>query len=243
MGSSRKWWQGSGRVSKNLERQLVALRAKKTTFDKFVHATRVDYERMALYLLRRWNTPSWYSTEDVEQELYMGTWKHIGSYQPGRGPSLKSFVVFNAMAWAKRQLHKARGAKSGVDEKGEKLTSPDFIPSNFEATFSSGIFGSTAALMQANLDAVFQEEAVAEAALIEHESRTIALQKAIEACENPKEEAAFLAIRDAGSLDDAAYMLYYNIDDRIAFRLHSEEHAERFVYRQAHAVVDRLTSL
>jgi hypothetical protein len=138
-------------------------------------------------------------------------------------------VVFNAMAFAKTNMHKARGVTiSG---------SPDRKVSCIEIPVSQfGDDGDGDAL----LESILAEGAEAENALIAEETRVEAVTRALKVCQNSRERFAVLAIREAGSLDAAGRLLYEDFDHRIALRLPSEEHANRFVYRQARVVADRL---
>jgi DNA-directed RNA polymerase specialized sigma24 family protein len=225
----------------NLERRLGQLRAGEIEFGAFVRATRNEYRAMAQYLMRKWATPEWFVAEDVEQELYLDTWRKIGKYDPewrtkgGKAPSLQRYIVFNAMGSAKRAMHVARGAgQSG---------SPDKRPGRFETPLSryeerqrgqdeGGALGWLEALMS-------EENADVEAISATEEVRAAATA-ALKACATMHERYAVLAIREAGSLDMAPAVLYDDFDHRLDLRLGSEEKAERFVRRHAAAVAGRM---
>lgn len=80
------------------------------TFDHFVMKTRPHWRRLAKYIMRRWRIPAWTAAEDVEQELQLGAWMAIWNWQPGRGPTLAGYVIYNAVDKAKKECHKWRGA-------------------------------------------------------------------------------------------------------------------------------------
>lgn len=213
-------------MSKNLEKMLVSVRDGRIDFKEFVEGTRRDFQLMALYLLNRWRGPEWFTLDDVEQELYLGAWNFIWRYEENRGTTLSRYVAFNALAAAKTHLHKARGVTiSG---------SPDRKTSQIEIPIST---------MEVELDVVMDQLEYAtspEDKLMEVQACKQAATKVLKVCETRQERYAVLAIREAGSIDGAGKLIYDDIDHRIALRLGSEEHAEKFIYRHAHAVVQRL---
>jgi DNA-directed RNA polymerase specialized sigma24 family protein len=236
VGSSTSHAHGEVYVSTRLEKMLRLVRDREIGFGDFVAATRSDYRAMARYLLRRWATPEWLREEDVEQELYLETWRIVWKYDParlgagGKPVRLKSFVVFGAMAAAKRAMHRARG----VSLNG----SPDRKASRFETPLSQvgreeGDGESLMAQLLAELPRAEEELGAVE------ETRHAATE-ALAVCETKQERFAVLAIREAGSLDGAASLLYDDIDHRIDCRLGSEERAERFVRKHAGAVARRI---
>lgn len=224
----------------NLEDQLVLVRDGQIDFGEFVARTRREFRAMAMNLTRRWAPPEWFTLSDLEQELYLGAWKYVWRHDPARGVSLSRFVVFNAMAAGKTQLHKARGVTiSG---------SPDRKTSNIEAPVSS--FNSAKNLdigKDCGID--FMEMIVddtqphAEEILVDEVVRKETVAQVLRACESKQERCTVLAIRDAGSLDAAGRLLYDDMKHRIALRLDSEEDAERFVLRHARALARRVNEI
>lgn len=211
----------------NLGKHLALAYDGRITFDALARATRRDFERMAAYLLRRWTAPAWYVLEDVAQELLLGAWLTMWDWSEAMG-GLKRFVVFGAMCRAKRELHRARGAKlSG---------SPDRNPSRIEYPLSSyGEEGDGEAMA----DALLAVEADAEAFLIAREDAVEGVRAAIDACDTEVERAVILAIAEAGGLAEGALAVYNDDDARVSLRLVSAEHAEKFMLRTARAVVRR----
>jgi hypothetical protein len=228
----------------NLERRLGQLRVGEIEFGAFVRATRNEYRAMAQYLMRKWATPEWFVLEDVEQELYLDTWRKIGKYDPervtksGKAPSLQRYIVFNAMGSAKRAMHVARGA--GLSG------SPDKRPGRFERPLSHYERDTIDSPSDANnrgnawIDVILSEENADVEALSAAEEVRVAATAALRACETMHERYAVLAIREAGSLDMAPAVLYDDFDHRLDLRLGSEEKAERFVRRHAAAVAGRM---
>lgn len=215
-------------MATNLERQLARVRDGEIDFGQFVPATRREFRAMALYLLRRWRSPDWFTVEDVEQELYVEAWRHVWKFDPSRGVSFTKYITWNVMGAAKRELHRARGA--GLHG------SPDRRPSRFESNLSSfGDDGEGDALLVG-----LAEPAHAEDAAIAAQECRRAATSALAACASPSERYVVLAIREAGTVDGAAQVLYDDVDHRTTLRLGCEASAERFVRRHALAVAMRV---
>lgn len=221
-------------MASNLEDMLSAVKAGEIDFNEFVSSTRREFRAMAAHLMRRWSSPEWFTPDDLEQELYLGAWDYVWRFEPLYGTTLVRFVVYNAMSQAKRELHLARGVTiSG---------SPDRKKSQFETPLSFfGPNGEGEALMESILGEPTQWDSLTDEALIADQERRRAIMAALTACETTEERFAVLAIREAGFLDGAGQVLYDDIDHRITLRLASEEHADRFVRRQAMAVAQRLS--
>lgn len=218
-------------MGSNLETMLTRVRAGTIDFGEFVASTRTEFRGMALHLLRKWKAPEWFIVDDVEQELYLGAWNYVWKYDPtnAQGVTFARYIVYNAMACAKRELHKARGVT--VHGSPDKKRSQFETPASFLGEDGEG---------EALIASILAEGPRAEDALIEAETRKRSAVEALRACATPKERYAVLAIREGGSIDDAARVLYEDIDHRITLRLGSEEHAERFIQKHAGAVARRM---
>lgn len=213
----------------NLEKQLQRVYWGKIDFGEFVANTRSEFAALARHLLRRWPAPEFFNTDDAEQELYLGVWNYVWRFDETRGVKMSRFVVYNAYQAAKTALHKARGVTiSGT---------PDKKPSNIETPLS--FFGDDNE-GEALVDRLLSEEPIAEMIIIAEEERRATLEAVLQACESPQERYAVLAIRDAGSIDDAGTVLYSDPDLRLDLRLNNEDHAERFVFRQVTNLACRL---
>lgn len=214
----------------NLEKQLALVLDGRITYGAFVSTTRREFTAMACFLARRWIPPTWMVPDDIAQELYLGAWLAIWGYDPTRGKKLGEYVVYNAMSYAKRALHKARGAKlSG---------SADRNPSNIERPLAS--FGDDG---EALAEMLLAQEPAAEQVMIDAEHRSESVERALQACETSRERVAILAISEAGDVDSGGRLLYDDLDTRIALRLGSEEHAARYITHAAGAVARRLDAL
>lgn len=219
----------------NLEDQLVLVRDGQIDFGEFVAHTRREFRAMAINLTRRWTPPEWFTLSDLEQELYLGAWNFVWRHDPTRGASLSRYVVYNAMNAGKRQLHMARGVT--LSGNADKRTS------NIEVTAS--VIGSDNDVLDSDfrdfMEIVIDEDGQhAEEILVAEATRKESVAQVLRACESKQERCTVLAIRDAGSLDAAGRLLYDDMNYRIALRLSSEEHADRFVLRHARAVARRV---
>jgi DNA-directed RNA polymerase specialized sigma24 family protein len=220
-------------VTKNLEKQCEQVLAGRITFTAFFRATHAEFTRMANYLLRRWVAPIFQSAEDIVQELYLGAHGAMFGdkpWDPSRGVSLTRYVVYNAMAYAKRKLHKARGAKlSG---------SADRNPSCFEIPFS--LLGADATFADYFGDHLASDTPDPEHLIERAQEKRDSIARALAACETPRERIAIIALEEGGDVDGAGAVLYDDYPTRIALRLGSEQHAARYVARAAQSVAQRL---
>lgn len=97
--------------SKSIDATLCALREGEISFASAVQATRKTWRGLAERLFYRWTLPSSIAIEDVEQELHLAMWEHVGKWDPKRGVGIGRYVIFNAMARAAKILHRERRAK------------------------------------------------------------------------------------------------------------------------------------
>lgn len=221
----------------NFETKLRELHEGKIDFQAFVVATRPVFRAMAMSLARRWRPPEWYTLEDVEQELYLGAWRAVFGregkggrwveYDPERA-SLVRYVMFNAMYEAKRKLHVARGVS--IHGNPDKKKSVIEQPASRMGDDGEGF-----------LEALLAEPALALEEMVRAQETRRAATSALAHCKTQNERFAVLAIREAGSLDDAAAVLYEDVDFRTTLRLGCEEAANGFVRRNAGAVAARIT--
>jgi DNA-directed RNA polymerase specialized sigma24 family protein len=219
-----------------LQRNLVLLLDGRLSFDAFARETRLDFERMAAYLIRRWIPPTWCTHEDIVQELLVGAWIWVWQWEDGRGPTLSRYVTYNAIGHAKRALHKARGAKlSGSADKN---------PSRIERALST--YHKTTSdehddIEERMLDRLAVEPE-AEASILAREAVLDAVKRALPACETDEERMVLAAIARAGGLDEAGLMLYDDPDTRLTLWLSSEERGVHRVLMVAADVAARMTA-
>lgn len=220
--------KGDDDMGKQLEEVLLLVRDGRISFTEFVHETKSQFRAMAGYLARKWTPPTWMPVEDIEQELYLGAWHAIWDWEPigNRHVTITRYVVWNAISDAKRELHKARGAKlSG---------SPDRNPSRMETPLAAMHEGEQLAINV--LSAPPEQESL----IVAFEERESAIDRAIKACLTERERMVMIAVVNTESIEEGARVLYDDVDTRLKLRLGSEDAAERLVYRDACLVAERL---
>ncbi len=118
-------------MNRSFDEQLVALREGYLTPQQFFAQTRVVWQRLAAYLLRRWRAPASYTQEDVVQELMFAAYEFVWRYDPqlAKGRTIGRYVEWNALDKAKKELHRARGCKLSGD--------PDKNPSRIAIPLSA----------------------------------------------------------------------------------------------------------
>jgi len=82
---------------------------QRNDFVGFYRLAHPDLERIAKYLLRRWDVPEAVEVEDVVQELASAAWWAMQRWDPTLA-TLHEYVMFNMTDKAKKELHKQRNA-------------------------------------------------------------------------------------------------------------------------------------
>lgn len=213
-------------MSARMDAAVRGVLGGKISFAQFLAQTRDDWGKLATYLMRRWRVPAGVEHEDVVQELHMGAFKAIATYDPLRGSSPSGFVVYTAVDKAKKWMHRQRGAVLHGN--------PDAHPGVLIRNFSD---------MRCNSD----KDAAAsfEKALPLRIMRLLGTDTpdiegridGVSAWEDARTSAPTAKIRDAlaavecerGSVVDAARSLYADLDKRLRHRLGSEDEAMRAV--------------
>lgn len=197
----------------SLARDMESCRSGDIKFDEFIRRTRPAWRTLAAYILRRWSTPAWVAPEDVEQDMILEVWAKLRKYDPSRGVSLSSYLVWNAVNSAKKRVHSARGSY--------RHRHADAAPSRFERPFSSlpRTDDADEGHFMARIERIFSEpprqEAFAELSQI--------VRRAEASGRSVKERAAFRALAIVGgNVGDAASVVYADLDTRLACRLGSE---------------------
>lgn len=213
-------------VTVDFRAQAVALYAGRTTFQEFALATRAHWERLALYIARRWRAPEWHSVEDVVQELLLGAWVSVWNYDPAKSVSgdIASYLVWNAVDKAKKKQHKARGATLHGNADGatghalaERPISARERPEDW-------------------LDVMLNEPPTQEE-VVEARERVEMLEAV---CETQREIAAIRALIGAGSLAQGAERLYEDKDSCRRLSIATPADAARAVVETAYGVAARL---
>jgi DNA-directed RNA polymerase specialized sigma24 family protein len=204
------------------ESQLQDLLNGHITADKFFRDTAEIWKRMAKHLLRRWSSPAWVDVEEISQELMIGAWRCIWNFEPTFGTTLTRYVAWNAMDYAKKKLHRMRGAKlSG---------SADRNPSRYEIPFTA--FDVTFEWLEGKLTTDGEQQDT-----IEQKEN---LQHALHACETQAERTIIQALHVTGSIEKAAELIDSERDMRFECMFTSSEQAPYIVAEAAMAVAERI---
>lgn len=190
----------------NLEVQARRYLAGEIDFNSYARSTRVDYERMAQYLERRWTTGVWYAREDTIQELLTSTWLRIWKWDETRA-TLGAYLMFSILTDAVYPMHKARGASLG-GTRGKN-------PSRIEWPVSSKIKRRTGAEEETFDEAIGRmlrkhgEDAESpEDQAIRTEARRGRIAMVLGKCRVPIERAVIRAMAEAEDVDGAGEVLY-----------------------------------
>lgn len=93
-----------------LEAGLRAVRLGKETFDEFARRTRDRWTQIAQLLHRRWDVPTWYSADDIRQDLLLAAWYYSWRFDAlqSKRRSVEHFTVWNGLHAAQKFATKAR---------------------------------------------------------------------------------------------------------------------------------------
>lgn len=204
-----------------------ALHDGRVTFNDFARSTRAHWERLALYIARRWRTPEWFAPADIVQELLLGAWLAVWKWDPARGggaASLAKYVVWNAVDKAKKKAHKARGA---------------VLSGNADASPGRALLERPISARERPDDwlDVMHNAPPEQHERVEQRERYAALEAV---CDSQRQRVALAALAVSGSLADAAVMLYEDPAARCAARISSPKQAAATVVETAYAVAERI---
>lgn len=191
-----------------------------TTSD-FFRITRGAWERMARYLLRRWPAPAWVDQDEIVQELQLGASLCVWCYEQrlAQGRTLAEYVEWNAIDYAKKKLHKMRGAK--------RSGNADANPSHIETPLST--FEATTEWV----DGLLRQEAT--------QHTHCEVLEAIEyVCRSERDRHAIEAFLRAGDIVQGAVALYENEETRRVCGIVRPRDAGRLVAMAALALAERL---
>lgn len=191
--------------------ELQALRGGAMTFVQFERATRLEWYRLAAYLLRRWQAPAAAGLDDLVQEMLLEAWRVVGRYDPRRGVRLDKYVTWNAVNVAKKWLHRQRRAYK-LDDRS---------PSRHPLCLSS-----------LDEDAPRRLEPVADCDVEEEADRTRQIAVALSRLTDELDRELFLRLVDArGDLDRAARAVSESAEARWMWRVEDEAGARRAIRR------------
>lgn len=210
--------------SREFEALVRRVHAGLITCNAFFIASRSTWERLAVYLLRRWKAPAWVERDEVVQELMLAAWGAIWQYDPTRREkTIGQYVEWNAIDKAKKKLHKMRNAKLSGNA--------DANPGRHEKIFSA--FAETSTEW---IDGLVRIEAPQEQAMLDSE----ALDRAQAACATERERLVIRVLAEHGDLVEAAIQLYEDAGARMTLGLQGAAETGRFVVDTARAVSARV---
>lgn len=85
-------------------------RAEAAAYARLVRQTMPDWDRLAHYLLGRWEVPPCVGAEDLVQEMLAEAWEAVRVWDPARGMDLPQYAVWRALSRARVAIDRARGA-------------------------------------------------------------------------------------------------------------------------------------
>lgn len=212
---------------------LLAVREKRCTFNDFVRATRIHWQRLSDDLRRRWDIPVWVGREDIEQDMLIAAWQFLDKFDPSRGVAIERFMVFNATDKAKKALHVARGANQhrGTDRNKSRYEKNE---SSFKREGDAE--GERQSVLDQNASVEPDQEDVVH--------RNERGKRVLKACINTREFLTMQAITKVGnSVRDAASLLYEDRDARRICALTSIEQANEVVEIAVRDVAKRVRHL
>ncbi len=87
-------------------------------FSSFYVATRPGWSKLARKVLRLIDHPADVDSDDVMQVMLIAAVRFMDEWDPAKGRSLKTFVVWRAIDKAEKYLHAKRGCQSGGNRSG-----------------------------------------------------------------------------------------------------------------------------
>lgn len=218
-----------------LDEAMLALRDGRSTGDKFLRATGPRWRKIARDLHHRWRKklPAWVEVEDIEQELVLQVFEHIGEFDPARGMTIGGFVVWAATHRTQREIHKMRGARLHGNE-GQN-------PGRPEKTFSNirGQRGDDGERMEFDPTSLFP----AKAQQFEDASVEQVLSDAIQRAQTVRDVLILYALRESGGEpDEAACRIFESFSARVQCGVLDAGHARSLVRKAILTVAAQLGS-
>lgn len=232
-----------------LTTELEALREGRTSFAEFSADTEEAWTNFARYLMRKWRAPVGVDLEDVRQEILVAAWAAVREWEPGRGPSLRKYVVFCAIDKGKKWLHvQRRAGKKGDAARSRHPVS--FAELGLEPDQEEHLLQQ--APLAEDLAAGRQSAERAAARPFEHSAevaawrlgpeRGRALLRAIAGLDERDRVAVAAIAACEGDLDAAADMVASSVSSRLELMLGSDEAADRFVRGAAGRLAEALAT-
>lgn len=229
-----------------LRDMLEKVASGEVDFDAFLRATSKHWDRLAHFVERVWDLPSWFDGEDLRQEIRIAAWRAVVRFDPSRGSTIKQSVVFCSVKGATKAAERAHNGGQrrhrGHDKRRGLVELPfTRIAATDERSGGGEEAGSRGEPMLAwkgQLVAPVDERAIDPGEEID---RGRAYERARRACGSIREVLSVQAVeRSRGSLDGAAALLYDDPEARRLCRLGSEDVAKRVVKRAVMDVAKRV---
>lgn len=200
-----------------LEAGLRGVKRADETFDQFVRRTRDRWEQIAQLLHSRWDVPTWYTAEDIRQDILIAAWQYSWRHTADRSRmSVERFTVWNGMHAAIKVATKARLGRRPHRGEGHGVHSCYEIP---VAVLSRDEYESTIDIAELASTPATQEDDVGRRLFFERQAR--------KAC--GVERLVLCALARYGNADCAVSAIYDDEDTRWMLKIGCEEDAAALV--------------
>jgi DNA-directed RNA polymerase specialized sigma24 family protein len=209
---------------------LMRVRSGEMAFDAFSRMSMTRWLALATSLLRRWDAPSWVTSEDVLQDLLFAAWRSVKRWKPDHDSTIEEYVFWNATDKAKKSIHKARlGKRPHRDE--------DFTASRYDRPFSTFVRPGE----DDDARAVVEDRVSVPAEQGDAMDLRRAFERARAHVVDMAEDIAVQALAaTAGDVEAAASAILASPEARLFARVGSERKAVLIVTRAATRVVGRM---
>jgi hypothetical protein len=220
----------------DLQKNIAELRAGSISAEQFYAEVQANLRGVSRKVARMLRTPTWFTREDLEQEIALSVWLRAWDYDDTRGTSELSYVLWNAK---KAGMKAANGARHGGHRphRNENLPPPcTEIPATDQIEGQEDDEGRrrrqpcTEATQESDL--VRREE--------ELTRKQAALARALAACRTPREAAVMAAVVAEGGVAPAAAALWGGGRPPSGMGIRSRTGAQRLVWETLERVASRL---
>jgi hypothetical protein len=194
------------------------MRAGEVTFDEFSRHTSERWTQIAEVLHGRWDVPTWYSAEDVRQEVLLAAWLYGWRFNaPTASRNVEHFAVWNGLHAAIKSATKARIGHRPHRGEGREIMSCYEIPAS--ALARAGDEDDERDISERASVPATQEDVVLRRVFFERMSRKA----------RGAERIALCALAAYGSAECAASAIYDDEGTRWLLRIGNEADAEAIV--------------
>ena len=221
----------------DLEQNLNALRAGSITAEDFYREVQINLRGVSRKVGRMLRTPSWYSREDIEQEVALSVWLRAWDYDQGQGPTVLGYVLWNAK---RAGMKGANGARHG----GHRPHRGENLPPAVQELPSSDQIDGQRDDEDGRRPRQPHTEATQETGIIRREEelarRQDALTRCLAVCSTTREAAIMATVVAEGGVGPAAEALWANGSPPARLCIRSRRHAEELVWTTLERVASRL---